>query len=488
MNLKRQAISAGRWTTLSAVARLFLQLLQLMILARLLMPADFGFMAAVGAVLAVATLLADFGVNRLIMHRQDLTPEVLRSLFWFNLLCAVVLALLLSAFSPLLAMAYGEPALKWVFLWCALIFPLSALGAQFRTLAARDFRFESLAYNEVASGVVGLVVGVMLALAEYGVYALVGSSLVAAAMSSLLAWWRLSAGHRPGWRPTLTGVREHLSFGGYVVGESMAGALHREAELIVAGLVSGPATIGIFAVPRSLCLQLSNTVINPVITRVGIPIMAKVQGDLQKLRTAYLSASRMTAAINFPLYLLLGFFADDVVAVLYGPRWQDAAPFLQLFAAWALLRSTGNPVGSLIIAGGHARLGFIWNVALCLLVPLLLWVGAHTAGLRGLAWTMLMLQAAIFFLAWRFLVWPMCEARFVEYAVPLITIFLIALTAVLVSKLIATHLAAGGFRLGAGAFSMAIVYMTLSWLFQREWFVVMLELTGLTRYLPGRRL
>ncbi len=121
--------------------------------------------------------------------------------------------------------------------------------------------------------------------------------------------------------------------------------------------------MGIYSLPRDLSLRIA-FIINPIITRVGFPVMARVQQDTVQLKFIYLQTLRMTASVNFPLYLALALFAEEIVALLFGKQWQASAEYLQIFAVLGLIRSTGNPAGSLLYAVGRANLAFWWNMAL----------------------------------------------------------------------------------------------------------------------------
>ena len=89
--------------------------------------------------------------------------------------------------------------------------------------------------------------------------------------------------------------------------------------------------------------------------------MAKSQNDLILLKSIYLKTILMTASINFPIYFGLFVFSPEVVAIVFGEQWTASAPLLRILSFWGLLRSIGNPVGSLIFAVGRADLAFKWN-------------------------------------------------------------------------------------------------------------------------------
>jgi O-antigen/teichoic acid export membrane protein len=469
MHMKNKAFSAVRWTASSAVAVGTLRMVQVMVVARLLEPSQFGLMAVAAAVLAITGLVADFGMNRVIIHRQVLSPAALTSLFWFNLAIAIAIAALIFILSPLMAHAYGDDRLAGVLAWSSLALPFAALGSQFRSLATRDMQFPALARNEITAAGAGFAVTVASATGGMGVYSLVGGTLATAATSTTLAWISLSSGRKPGWRMNVNEVRKELRMGGYFAGESIAGAIRREADVFIAGLAVGASGVGVYAVPRELGLRIANTVINPIVTRVGLPVMSKLQSDPAALRRAYLASLRMSSALNFPIYVLLGLFSKEVVSVLYGPQWDAAVFYLQIVAAWGLLRSVGNPIGSLIAAAGRARLALAWNSGLLVLTLPALWCGAFAGGLPGLAWTVLAIQAITFLAAWRLLVLPLCGAQFFEYMSQIVPPLALSTISGFSALLAVSWIEIPVVRLASGCTILTLFYLVLSYRFNAPW-------------------
>jgi O-antigen/teichoic acid export membrane protein len=478
MSLKLTAFSAGRWTATSAVLVACVQLVQTMVLARLLLPQEFGLMAVAAAVLVVLTLFADLGLSRALIHFDHVPANVLASLYWLNLGVSLFLMLALSFSAPMLGTLYQSSGLVPVLQVASLVFPISALGQQFRVLAEKELRFASLAVNEIAAALIGFCAAIMVAVAGGGVYALVAGMLTGALVSSVLAWWRLSRGYRPSWHFSLSEARPYLRFGGYSVGDGLAGTLHRQSDVFIGGLVVGPGALGVYSLPRDLSLRLS-MLVNPIITRVGFPVMSRLKNDRDRLKVIYLHTSRMTASVSFPCYMVLGLFSNEIVSLLYGDRWQDAAAYLRILAAWGLVRSVLNPVGSLLYASGRADRAFWWNMTMLLLFPPLLWLGARWGGLAGLAWTMLALQCVVLVPSWRYLVYPACHAGLGEYLRTILVPLWLTLLAGSLAWFVTMPIAHGVMRLLLGGVCGAIAYIGLSLRFNRDWTDAMRELLHL---------
>jgi lipopolysaccharide exporter len=478
MQLKLATLSAGRWTAASTIVRSGLQLLQTAILARLLAPSEFGLMAITLAWLAILSLLTDFGFSRALIHFQNTSNNVRSSLFWFNLLLAISLTLVFIIISPIVATLYRSPELSHILIMASLSLPLSACSQQFRVLTEKELCFGPLARYEIAAAVIGFMVSLILALHGIGAMALVAGLLASTAVNSMLAWLYLSTARRPIWRLRLDDIRPYLRFGGYMVGESLTNILQLQADIFIGGAVAGPAALGLYNLPRDLSLRIANTVVNPVLTRISFPVMAKAQGDKKTLQKIYLSTLRITASINFPIYIALALFAEEIVAVLYGAQWSEAVGYLRILAIWGLIRSTGNPSGSLIYAVGRPRLAFWWNIAQLVAVPPILFLCGKYWGLTGISWAMLCIQLVVLPTAWRFLIYPCCDVSFRDYIGCFFAAISCAVLAGSLSVLVSYGISPAPARLLMGLILLAATYWLLSLKFNRLWITTLSALLG----------
>lgn len=474
MTLRKQTFSGVRWTTFSSLGRVALQFLQIAILARLLTPADFGLVALVVAVMAFLQIFSDVGISSAIIYYQDISQEQLSSLYWLNVSVSAVLALILATSSYWVASWYQQPALRYLLMLAAVTLVVGALGQQIRVLAQKNLRFADLAKVELMAALVGFIAAVTLAWMGAGVYALIAGSLTTAAVGCLLVWVRLSEGWKPHLRLKLTEIRQFLRFGAYMIGNNLANTFNSQIDILLGGRLLGVQSIGLYSVPKDLNLRIGN-IINPIITQVGLPVMAKAQGDEALLKRVYLQTMRMTASVNFPIYLALGLFAPEIVKLLLGAKWHDAIPLLQIFSIWALLRSTGNPVGSLLIARGRADLSFKWNMVWLLIMSPAIWAGSQF-GVTGMAVAMATLGILGYWPNWYFLVRPLCGAKLGEYSVQMAVPLNLSLFAGLAGYLSA-YLGEGDLlRLAIGVSVGGLVYFGLSWRFNHVWVDAMMEL------------
>ena len=199
----------------------------------------------------------------------------------------------------------------------------------------------------------------------------------------------------------------------------------------------------------------------PVVTRVALPVLAEVQAERERIRSIYLRMLRLTAAVNFPLYATLAAFAPEVVELLLGAQWTPSIPVLRLLALWGMVRSTGNPVGSLVYATGRADLAFKWCLSVLPLVVLALLLAAPH-GAEAVALALLALQFVLYLPGWWFLVRPLCGARLGEYAFQLAPPALATSAAVLSASFLAGMFDAALARMVVGLLLVGPLYLAVS--------------------------
>lgn len=474
MSLKLQTFSAVRWTTLAVLGRSALSFLQMAILARLLAPADFGLMALIMAVTAFAQIFSDMGVSNAIIHHQRVSQEELSSLYWLNVLASSGMMFSVMLASSAVARFYDAPALQPVLMVVSISFLMSALGQQLRVVAEKEMRFAALARIELIAAVFGFMIAVAWALVWPSVYALVAGLMASGAMLTILSWRNLANGWRPMMRLRLREIRHFLAFGGYMVANNLVNTFNAQADIFIGGRLLTASALGIYSLPRDLSLRVGSA-INPIVTRVGLPVMAKAQHDKVFLKNVYLKTLRMTASVNFPIYMALAVFAPEVVTLIFGEKWNDAAPLLRILALWGMFRSTGNPVGSLTFAVGRADLAFKWNMGLLLVVAPLLWLGGQY-GPKGMALSLLLLAFGLSVPAWYVLVRPLCGARFFEYYDQMLRPLVVALLSSGMAYAMAWPFDNTIARLGIGLSVGASAYLVLSRWLNGSWFNAMGEL------------
>lgn len=171
--------------------------------------------------------------------------------------------------------------------------------------------------------------------------------------------------------------------------------------------------------------------------------------------------------------------APEIVLFLFGNKWLATVPIIQVLSLYGAVRSTGNPIGSLLLARGRANSAFYWNLGLLFYIPVGI-VLACPLGLITVSWMLVALQVTLVIPGWYLLVRPLCGARLREYLLLMGAPCLLSLIAALSTYFVIYFFENGLLRFGAGLVLGFVVYIGLNWRFNRVWIIAMMEL------LPGR--
>ncbi len=443
MSLKAEAISGAKWTTASSVAVAAIQFVQLVVVARVLSPGDFGLMAMVMAVLGFAQIFTDVGVGSAVIHRQTNSHQELSSLYWLNVFAGAAVFLLTVAATPLVVAFFDEPRLATLLPATALLFLIAPFGQLFQLLLQKELKFRNLALVEFLSAFAGAVVAIGCALAGFGVYSLAFGQLAAACFAAVAVAtmvWRE-------WRPAVwfrtVDIRPYLRFGLFQLGDRAVNFLVARADQIVIGAVLGAATLGLYNFAWNLAI-MPVTRINPILTRIAFPLFAKVQLENERLKRGYLMLVWLLTMTNGPILAGGAGVAATLVPLAFGPQWVPMVPVLQVLAFVGLSRSIVNPIGALVLAKGRPDLAFKLNACFLFVQIPAVYLGARIGGIAGVAWTVLALQVADMTSAYVFLLRPLVGPCLREYAssiaVPLATSICMAIVVLLVPLLVSGSL------------------------------------------------
>jgi polysaccharide transporter, PST family len=358
--LGEQAAKGGAVTMAAQAARVAIQFVSLTVLARLLDPRDYGYMAMVVAVAGVAELLQDFGLSKAAIQARTLTPGQRDNLFWINSALGVLAGAVVALVAPLIAAAYGEPALESVARWIAVVFVLSGLVSQFRASLLRGLRFTTVAVVEVVASFTGMCVAVGVAVATGSYWALVAQQVAVVLVSTILTIGL--AGWRPGLPDRSASIREQVSYGVHLLGAQVVNYVGMNADTVVVGARFGAVATGLYNRAFQMMMLPVGQLIWPA-ARVALPVLSRVRHDFGPFVQYVIRGQAVLGHAIVPLLMLLVFLPRPVVEIVLGSRWLDLVPLVSALAVAGIFQVLTAIPGWIFMSTGTTKAQF--RLALC---------------------------------------------------------------------------------------------------------------------------
>ncbi|MGY1636649.1 oligosaccharide flippase family protein [Geodermatophilus sp. SYSU D00742] len=392
--LLRAGASGVLWQGLAQVVGKLVVLGTTVVLARLLAPEEFGLVALSLVLITYAEAFADAGVAQALVYLPR-TRENLRAALLSSVVAGVGLVLAAMAAAPAIASFFDRPDVTPLARLLALSLLAASLGALPESLLRRDLRFRRLTVSTVARVVVTGAVSIALATAGLGAWALAWGTVAGSLVYAVANWLLLP--QRPDlaiWRATRRDLGRVLGYGLPVAGSNLLSRLIFNVDYLVIGSILGATALGYytlaFRIPELLVINVFF-----VLSAVAFPMFSRLQGDLARMRSAYLFSVRLHSLYGICAGVGLAVVASLVVPVVFGPRWEPAVASLVPLALYAACRSIGVGANEVYKALGRPGLALSLSVVrLAVLVPALV-VGALHWGVVGVAWAQVVTSLAM---------------------------------------------------------------------------------------------
>lgn len=344
-DLKERAVRGGLARLCGQATNVALRLGFMATMARLLNPEDFGLVAMVTVVTGVFEIFATAGLSMATVQKATITDEQLSTLFWINLLVGLVLCLLCLVTAPLLVSFYHEPRLSSIAAAMGAWFVLSAGGVQHSALLQRQLRYVALAAAETLSLLGSFALGIALALSGFGYWALVAATIAAPAINTAATW--VITAWVPGMPRRSAEILSMLRFGGTITLTNLVVYVGYNFEKLLLGRFWGADALGLYG----RAYQLNNvptTNLHSAVGGVVFSALSRVQDDRDRLRAYFLKSYSLVISLTVPVSVFGAVFADEIVLVVFGPKWMEAATIFRLLAPTVLVLGIINPTGWLL--------------------------------------------------------------------------------------------------------------------------------------------
>jgi O-antigen/teichoic acid export membrane protein len=348
-DLKAKTVRSGFAKLCGQAASFVLRFASLVVMARLLDPKDFGLVAMVTAITGLYGLFTSAGLSIATIQRPVISYEQLSALFWINLLVGVILAFACILTAPVLVKFYDEPRLFWVTVVVGAGFIFNAAAVQHSALMQRQLRFIALTSIEILSQLLGFVVGVGMAVAHFGYWALVAASIVSPAVFVICVWSVSQWVPGPPRRDPEINVM--LRFGGTVTLNSVVVYIAYNLEKVLLGRFWGPDILGLYGRAYQL-INIPTENLNSAVGGVTFSALSRLQDDPERLRRYFLKGYALVNSLTLPITMFSTLFAYDIILTCLGPKWMEATTIFRLLTPTVMIFGIINPLAWLLLALG----------------------------------------------------------------------------------------------------------------------------------------
>lgn len=358
-SLKHKAASGMIWMAVQKYSTMIISLISGIILARLLMPEDYGAIGMLLIFMSLAEVFIDAGFGSALIQKKNPTQTDYSTVFYFNIVMSVILYGVLYLSAPAIANFYRMPILCKVLRVQGLILFIYAFNIIQRNQIRKNLKFNKLSRITITSSIISLVVTVIMAYMGFGVWALVAQYFMQALIPCIFFW--LTMNWRPTWEYSWKSFKELFGFGSYMFLTHLFTTFSQRITGLLVGRWFNPATMGYYT-KASAFSKYATLSIAGVMISTTYPLYATVQDDKERLINMVKRITSTLAYITVPMLSILILIAEPLIVFLYSDRWRPCVPYFQILCFGGMAGCLQSVNQQTIAAIGKSRVFFVWTI------------------------------------------------------------------------------------------------------------------------------
>lgn len=430
----KHIISGIKWTSVSTLLTSILQIIQLIILTKLLEASDFGIFAIVTVVIGFTQSFLDMGFTQSIIQKHTISKIEINTIYWLNVLIGIFLYLIILIITPFITEIYNEPKLYNYILISATGLIILPFGQVFMAFKQKEMKFEYLAKLGVITKVFGFCLTIYLAHYGLGVLALIYGILFSYILQTIILFFTEYKNIKIELIFDLSAVKDHITFGKNLTLTKILNYFYLQIDTILIGKFLGMEILGIYDVAKQLVLKPSQ-IINYTAEKVFFPAMSKIQDDNKTLKFMYLGLTKYMSLINFYLFSLIAIFSNEIIKLLYGDKWLVAVPVLALLAIYNSFRGININSNTVLLAKGKTLLYFRWNLFIFIYMFIIMFISTQYSIIE-VSYALIFFSITLIIPNWYYLLRETIELSFYEFIENISKPFFIVLIPSLISYLL----------------------------------------------------
>ena len=402
------------WSSISTIINGLTQIIRLSILSRFLDKEDFGIVAILTFIVGLTQVFTDMGFPAVIMSQKDLKQEEFLNLFWIQLILFSSTFVIISSSAVFIASLYEIPILSLLIPLILIELPLLGIGKLYDTVLQKKLLFKTIAIRNIIASTTALLLAIILAYFGYGVYSMVISIVFNASIINIWNFLKGQSEYKIRFqRIELRSSSDLIRIGMYQMGTQILDYLSSKLDILIISIYLGAYELGIYNLAKELILKLV-MVINSIVSKVMLPVLAKHQNDLPKMKHLFLAFLNKISFANAPIIAFVVLFNEVIIRFFYGENYMETSSIIQIMAIWSMFVVIGMPNSFVAIATKRTDITLIYTIIRILIMSILLLAFARTS-LTYAALTMVGAYFIMFFVNWRILLKKILCLNFIEY-------------------------------------------------------------------------
>lgn len=352
-DVKSKAISGMAWTGIERLATQTIQFIIGIIIARILMPSDYGIVGMLAIFMAIAQTFLDSGFASALIQKKDRTDVDYSTVFYFNIVVSCVLYGVFYVSAPWIASFYNMPILNDVTRITTLSLIISGLTIVQQAKLTIDLKFRELAIASVFSVLLSGVCGIIMAYNGLGVWALVFQGLLSALSRTSILW--LSSKWRPSFMFSIESFKRLFSFGSKLLCSGMINTIYNNLYTLVIGKAFNASEVGFYNRANQFA-TLPSATITQMVVNVNFPILSQMQDDNERLVKTYRKLLCAPLFILTPVLIGIAAVGYPLVEVILGEKWLPCVPYLQILCIGCLFNPLTHINLNLLYVKGRSDL------------------------------------------------------------------------------------------------------------------------------------
>lgn len=328
MGAKEKVVSNFIWRFAERVGAQGVKLIVELVLARLLLPDDYGLIALVTVFITILNVFVDSGLGNALIQKKDADDLDFSSVFWFNIVWCLILYGFLFLTSPAFADYYGRQELSQVLRVLGLQVVISGVKNVEQAYVSRTMQFKRFFFATLGGTLGAAVIGVWMAYNGYGVWALVAQQLFNTLVDTIILW--ITVKWRPKFQFSIARLRTLFSFGWKLLLSALIDTIYTEIRQLIIGKRYASSDLAFYNRGRQFPFLFVGNV-NTAIDSVLLPTMSKEQDDRERVKSMTRRSIQVSTFLMAPLMMGLAFVGEPFVRLLLTEKWLPCVPFMRIF-------------------------------------------------------------------------------------------------------------------------------------------------------------